>query len=355
MKVLHIINSLTIGGAETLLVNSLTSGGLPEKCENILVYLQGNDAIVERIDKRVKVICLNYKGISNFFGTMRKLRNIAVAYQVDIVHSHLNPAGFYSRMALPAKLKQVHTVHIMYSHDAETAYLKKALERRYLFKNKSTSLIFLSELLEKDFLDTVKFTNKHFVLNNCIGDEFFTSEKVVRKKEGFKVVAVGNLREQKNYPFLLEIFKHLKKYDISLDIYGAGKQSVIQQQITANSLSVRLMGPVSNIAEVLGQYDLFMMSSTFEGYPLSVIEAMAVGLPCLLSNIPSLKDTAKEYADYFELDNPAAAAKKILALADRREELAQKGIAAKAYALQVGKKGKYVEKLVGIYETVING
>ena len=352
--VLHIINSLTIGGAETLLINSLTPGGLPEKCNNIVVYLQGESEIIKRIDKRVTVICLHYRGLNNFFSTMKKLRQLIAAYKVDIVHSHLNPAGFYTRIALPSKIKQLHTVHIMYSHDAETGLMKKKLEQFFLFKHKSTRLIFLSHLLEADFLNTIAFKNKHFVLNNCIGDEFFNTPKKITAAGAFKMVAIGSLRKQKNYPYLMEICRHLKGKHITLDIYGGGDTRALQQFINENELPVRLMGAVTNVPEVLTGYDLFIMSSTFEGYPLSVIEAMATGLPCFLSNIASLKDTAKEYADYFELDDAMAAANAIVEMSGRREMLLQKGLAAKTYAQQVGKKELYVNRLVDIYENVLS-
>ncbi|MBK8519919.1 MAG: hypothetical protein IPL54_03200 [Chitinophagaceae bacterium] len=61
-KVLHIINSLTTGGAETLLANSLSPGGLQEHTDNYLAYFNKSSYLTDIIDKDVKLINLNYTG-----------------------------------------------------------------------------------------------------------------------------------------------------------------------------------------------------------------------------------------------------------------------------------------------------
>ena len=352
MKVLHVINSMCIGGAEMLLANSLSTGALPEVCENVLVYLQGDSEILSKIDKRVKVICLEYKGVTTLNVLIRKLRSVIKNNNIDIIHSHLNPAGFYTRIAAPAKYKQVHTLHIMYTRDTETGVLKKKLEDLFLLKSRNTSLIFLSELLRKDFLSHIKFKNKTFVLNNFISDDFFKPYHRTISEDKFKIIAVGNIRVQKNYKYLVEVFKYLKEYDIALDIYGSGDNKWLQSIIDGEGLNIKLMGQTTDTSTVLGEYDLFIMASTFEGYPLSVIEAMATGLPCLLSNIPALKDIGKDYAEYFELNDPYAAAQKIIAISENREVIFEKGRLAKEYAANIGKKENYVKNLIRIYQSL---
>src|SRR5690606_17908609 len=106
-----------------------------------------------------------------------------------------------------------------------------------------------------------------------------------------KLVAVGNLKEAKNYFYLLEIFNQLKGLHITLDIYGIGYQKKeLMDYIQKNELDVQLCGLKSIDPSVLQQYDYFIQASLHEGFGISVIEAMACGIPVILSDIPVFRE-----------------------------------------------------------------
>ncbi len=350
LKVLHIINSLTIGGAETLLVNSLSKGGLQCYTQNTLVYFQGTSTLEKKIDPDVKVICLEYKGAADLPRTLKLLRKIVKDNKVDIVHSHLSPAGVYTRIALPKKTKQVHTLHSTYSANRTLPRILLQLEKSYFFTHKSVSLIFLSEVLKNDFLQVINFKGKTFILNNFIDNIFFNPSPKI-ETGSFKVVAVGNLNPPKNYRYLFEIFKFLKDTPVSLDIYGGGDIEKHQLMITENNLNIKLMGQQQNINEVLLQYDLFVMASTSEGSPISVMEAMASGLPCLLSDIDSLRNTSAGNAVYFSLNDARKAAGTIKAIVNKEVDIAAIAQKAKEYAEKF-RRENYIEKLLTIYQSI---
>lgn len=352
LKVLHVINSLNVGGAETLLVNSLTKDGLPQHAENILVYFQGSSILEQKLDPAVKVICLDYKGLTDLPRVLLLLRKIVKQHQIDVVHTHLNPAGVYARMALPRNIKQVHTLHTVYSGNNLTRGSLLKLEKNILFKHPNTSLIFLSEFLKADFVKHINFTGKCFVLNNFIEDAFFRPiEKT--KNDTFKIIAVGNLKPVKNYTYLFEIFKHLKDVPVSLDIYGEGETEKYQSVIDTEKLNINLMGLNPKVYQVLPGYDLFIMASKFEGYPISVLEAMASGVPCMLSDIAPLNDIAGENAIYFKLDNAEAAACLIKDIVNNKIDSNSLAIAGKMYSQRAQRK-IYIEKLLSIYDDIIS-
>ena len=339
-----------IGGAETLVVNSLTKGGLQQYTENVLVYFHGTSSLEKKIDPGVKVICLNYKGIWDLPRVLLRLRKIIKENKINIVHSHLNPAGFYTRVALSKRIKQVHTLHTTYSSNRTTRPFLLWLEKTILLKNKNVSLIFLSEYLKKDFFTKVNFKGKSFVLGNFIEDAFFNE---VSKNENvhFKVVAVGNLNPQKNYLYLFEIFKHLKDLNISLDIYGGGNIEEYQAKIVSDNLNVKLMGQQHSIPFILPHYDLFIMPSKLEGYPMAVLEAMASGIPCMLSDIEALKNIAGDNAIYFSLSNAEKAAETIKDIANKN--LCTVSLIKKGKELaQAAKRSFYLEKLLRIYKKI---
>ncbi|MBK8785154.1 MAG: hypothetical protein IPN43_01350 [Chitinophagaceae bacterium] len=95
-KVLHIINSLTTGGAEILLANSLSPGGLQEYTDNYLVYFNKSSYLADTIDKDVKLINLNYKGGVDIMRMLMQLKSIIKTNKIDIVHTHLTPASLYT-------------------------------------------------------------------------------------------------------------------------------------------------------------------------------------------------------------------------------------------------------------------
>jgi len=357
MKVLHVINSMTIGGAEVLVANTLSAGGLQNHTENTLVYFKGSSELLSRIDSKVKIICLNYSNIIQLPGVLRKLRKIIRENKIDIIHSHLNPSDFYVNLIRPRNIPQVHTLHIAYSTDLETRPLLKLLEQKLFFNRKNCNLIYLSEFNKRDFLDTVKFRGRSFVLHNFIDDVFFLHpprEYKGSEERGLKLIAVGNFRKQKNYFYLLDIFKHLKEHNIHLDIYGGGDNEKYSQVINDNGLKVTLKGLVSDINAVIAEYDLLIMPSTNEGFALSVFEAMAASVPVAISNIPPLKSIVKEHAIYFELDNAAIVAKQLLEVYRNNIDINELAVNAKKYAGSTVRRQTYIQELLKIYEVVIN-
>lgn len=126
---------------------------------------------------------------------------------------------------------------------------------------------------------------KMIILSNPISSIFIKKEKAY-KPDFTKIVAVGRLEKQKNYPLLIKAFYEIAmKYEnIVLSIYGEGSlHSELNNYINKLNLQgkVCLCGRTKNIEDELLQSDLYVLSSDWEGMPNSLMEAMAVGLPCI--------------------------------------------------------------------------
>ncbi len=339
-----------------LLVNSLAPGGLNEHTENYLVYFQGGDYLSSLVDKNVKQICLDYKGGADIVRILRQIRKIIKDNKIDIIHTHLNPASFYVNLSRPKDVPQVHTLHIAYTTDFETRRELKFLEQKLFFKKEYCNLIFLSEFTKKDFLGNIKFKGQSFVLPNFVDDAFFKHQPknyIGSTESGLKLLAVGNFRPQKNYFYLLEILKELKETNIELDIYGGGETAKHRQFIKDNGLKVNLKGQTRDIHKVIADYDLFIMSSTNEGFPLSVFEAMAAGVPVILTDIPPLTNIVKDNALYFELNNAPKAAYQLRAVLNSEVDINQLAVKAKLYAENTARREIYLKNLLNIYHTVL--
>ena len=217
-------------------------------------------------------------------------------------------------------------------------------------------MILLSDFTKTDFLKAVPFKGRTFVLNNFVPDIFFNNtDSTGRKDEGtLRLVAVGALKPLKNFEYLLEVFEHLKNEDICLDIFGSGDSSAYDKVINKNGLKVRMMGFNDNMAVTLRNYDLFIMPSKFEGFPLVLFEAMASRVPLMLSNIAPVKSIAGEHAIYFDLDNAAATAETIKQLMYKRRDIIAMAQKAKQYAEHTVRRETYITGLLSIYEQLSN-
>ena len=354
-RVLHVINSLSMGGAETLLANSLSPGGLNEHTENYLLYFNKSSILEKILDKNVKVICLNYKGGFDIFRIIREIKKVITENKIEIVHTHLTPAGVYTHLICPADVAHVHTIHSTYSMENETRWIMRFIDRHLFLKRKNCNIISLSEYTKADLLNTIKFRGKIFVLNNFVADRYFNlpARQYHRPVNKLNLVAAGALKELKNFEYLLQVFENLTNEEIYLDIYGEGNKDPYEAIIKNKNLKVRMMGRADDMATVIQNYDVFIMPSKFEGFPLSVFEAMAAGVPLMLSDIAPLKSIVKEYALYFQLNDAVKTAGQITAVLQNKINISQMAAQAKIYAEKTVRRDIYINNLLDIYNQLL--
>lgn len=353
LKVLHVITSMGIGGAEVLLANSLAKDGLQEYTDNSIALFEGTSWVINRIDKNVKWHHLNYKNIFSLPRVLYDLRKIIKENKIDVVHTHLTRSGFLTHLILPKKVKHVHTIHTTYSKNFETGKTLLWIEKKFYFKSRRANIISLSDYTKKDFLEAIDFKGNIFVLNNFVEDVYFNLHKLPYPSDSrtLKLIAVGTLKKLKNFEFLLEVFDYLKDYPITLDIYGDGDQEPYKKVIRANNLKVNMMGATPDLPGVMAKYDLFIMPSIFEGFPLVLFEAMASGVPVMLSQLDSLKCIAKENAIYFNFEAKSVA-DIIQSIFEQKIDINSLAKKARSYAEETVKREKYIARLLDIYRAL---
>jgi glycosyltransferase involved in cell wall biosynthesis len=130
------------------------------------------------------------------------------------------------------------------------------------------------------------------VIPNPIPSQMVDIKKSVNKGEKKRLLSVGRLDGQKQFGTLIKVFVTLaaNNNDWTLRIIGEGPlRLVLENQIVALNLvgRVELLGRLENVAEELAQADVFVLTSAYEGFPNALLEAMAVGLPCVTFDCPS--------------------------------------------------------------------
>lgn len=133
-----------------------------------------------------------------------------------------------------------------------------------------------------------KLQSKAVVIFNSIKDDFFmASRSPIRNR----ILNCGRLCPQKNQLMLIRAFSkaHQKNPSLELHIFGKGElYNVLNDEIEILNLKscVFLEGETSNVKKEYEQCDLFVLSSNFEGMPNALMEAMAVGAPCISTDCP---------------------------------------------------------------------
>jgi len=301
-RLLHIIDTLAVGGAEKLIAGTIN--GLDNDYEQHLIILKGPETLLTEITVPCQFTNLNCTSFSSLLLQTQKVKSYIKKNKIDIVHSHLYEANLLARLAAPKSVRLINSIHAI-SSLASYKVNRLSLHLEKITYKKRHELIAVSKAVLDDFDEWVGVKGKAEVLYNFIDEKYFKQKsKTNYSFKPLRLVAVGNLRWQKNYPYLLEAFKKLNG-SASLDIYGGGSlKEELQSTIDLNNLQIRLCGVIDNLENILPQYDAFVMSSFYEGQPVSLLEATALGLPAILADIPVLRETAGSNAVYFDINNP---------------------------------------------------
>jgi len=351
---LLIIDTLKKGGAETLLVGILRQ--LNVKFEVILVTLSAECDFDED-----EIICrarynLGFKRKMSLVSSVLKLKKIIKKHAPVLVHSHLVYSSIVARCACLHNLPVLYSIHGELSkNDFNKSKILTFIERNTIRKNHS--LIAVSDAALTDYKKTIFKTYKTFILPNFIADQYF-EQSIIRDFAAIKslnLVSIGNFKAAKNYEYLIEAFRYLKEYPVSLKIYGNINNptySQLQSEIQRDELNIVLKGPLENVQEELSNNDLFVMSSRNEGFGMAAVEAMASGLPLLLSNLPVFHEVTFDNAVFFDITNPTSFATLIKEIFEGKHHLNQLSKNGIEIAKQYNKE-KYLAGLYSIYHQIL--
>jgi glycosyltransferase involved in cell wall biosynthesis len=346
-NILHIIDSIALGGAETILLQTIQE---LTHHNHILVYLADVHNSQPVSSGSVKVYNLSVtRNILIPVGAFR-LRRIIRKNNVDIVHAHLWKSTLIARLATPKSVRLLFTLHSLMSKDAFRSRVRLHIEK--MFYHTSQELLAVSETVKNDYRAYIPVTGKQHVLYNFVDNKFFKQTRKEKTEKTFRLISVGNLKEAKNYPFLLRAFSKARDQDFTLDIYGWGSQAdSLQKTIETDHIPVRLMGIEKNVETVLPGYDLFVMASSHEGFCIALAEAMACGLPVLISDIPVFREIVGDAGFYFSIENDTDFSTQLAKIykLHQQGELFQWSTKSRERASKIASKEFFFRKLESIY------
>jgi len=240
---------------------------------------------------------------------MREVKKVVEDFKLDIVHCHSTVAGFWTRLAL--RQAQGKPVVIFTAHG--WGFTEGA---PFLRKN----LVILAEKLVAKFCDKIicvseydkELALKHkiakpgklIVIHNGVEIDKVKIEKCKAKNytSKVKIVFVGRLSKPKDPLLLLKAFnlltQDLKEKSEILMVGDGEKRKELERFIEENKLDekVKLLGvlPRENVFQTLGESDIFVLTSNYEGFPMTILEAMSCGLPVIASDVGGVREAVNE-------------------------------------------------------------
>ncbi|WP_394751994.1 TIGR03088 family PEP-CTERM/XrtA system glycosyltransferase [Crenothrix sp.] len=300
--VLHLLYCFDIGGLETVMVNLINT--LPnEQFKHVIISLTvANPKMVASLKaKNIEIIEL-HKSPGNDLKIHYRLWRLFRHHQPDIVHSYNLATLEYQFIAYLAGAPcRLHAEHGRDIYDLDGTNKKYQLLRRFL-NPFIHQWITVSEELSNWLINTVKIPG-HKVNLIYNGIDLRCYQPVARQHEIFTVGTVGRAAAVKNQLLLIKAIENLLvsspqlRPKIQLLIVGDGELlPQLQTYIQDHQLQdcVHLLGARRDVAEILKQFDLFVLPSLAEGIALTLLEAMASGLPVIATAVggnPELIDS----------------------------------------------------------------
>jgi len=305
--------------------------------------------------------------ISLFFNLIRIIRK----YKIQIIHAHsVIPTGFIASIVSKVMGKPLFiTAHGMDINNFENKPFFNYFISRSL--NSSSKSIAVSEDLAKKMRAMAEDKNKIIVLRNAVDTSRFnpTKNKSIRKNfkikdEEILILYVGYLDEFKGIYELINAFNiiHSENRKVKLMMIGAGpKKDHLLKILTEMNIEneVIFTGRVEpqKIHKYYQAADIFVLPSYTEGLPVSVLEAMACGLPIVATDVGGIPEIITDGFNGFLIPpmNEKELCKKLRVLiADKiyREGFRQKSIEMIEDEFNFDKK---LDKLIKLYRIFING
>lgn len=304
-KIVQIVPALGWGGAQVFCI---------QLCNRLAEYKNYNVTLISmydydvekhlplvRLDKRIKFITLGKKkGID--LSMFKKIYNSLKDIHPDVVHTHLH-AGyycFYAYYKLKYPFKKIHTLHNLAKEDAPLHGRKMY---KYFFKR---NIIHPVTISEEVFNSAVKeYGNCIKTLINNGSDAVMptgafeeTTEKINRLKKDSStkiLLNVARISRQKNQQLLIECMRKLEQKNVNaialiIGDYVPEDKIIYDELIARKPGNVHFPGKVKNVSDYLLNADAFVLTSLFEGLPISLLEALSAGTIPVCTPVGGVKD-----------------------------------------------------------------
>lgn len=288
MKIGFLISDLNAGGAERAAV-SLANHFATQGHDIEIITFKDIDSFYT-LNSKVRhlrlgfdeiALSLSLKRIIGAFGRMLKIRSFVKKRKLDVLIGMSFSMTWYTVFATKfTKTKAVGTERnnpFKYKANKINSFLRKFFYKYcdgYVFQTQKASTFFTEKLKDRDI-----------VIPNAIFNETVYELTLPIEREKL-ICAVGRLNEQKRFDILIDAFASVSEKipEHKMIIFGEGElRDELEKRVASYSLEDRISLPGTNpqSVQVVNKADVFVLSSDLEGMPNVLMEAMAMGVPCV--------------------------------------------------------------------------
>ncbi|MCS3904323.1 glycosyltransferase involved in cell wall biosynthesis [Methylohalomonas lacus] len=308
MKILHIIDSGGLYGAENMLLD-LMSEQVKQGLRPLLCSIGSHACGEKEIERHatqqnLEVISLRMRAGLNLYGAYRILRT-ARYNRVDILHSH-GYKGNILAGCVPRAVRKMPLLCTVHGWTSTSAVSKMALYEwldRRLLRYKD-AVVAVNQLMLGDarLMSANIPTDRLHVVNNGITLEPGTTDTsgvldTIREfcREGFIIGAVGRLSREKGYVYLLESIARLHQggHRVRLVLAGDGPlKAELQEKAARLNIedNVLFAGYLKDAGRCLHFFNVFVISSLSEGLPIALLEAMRASVPVVATRVGGIPE-----------------------------------------------------------------
>ena len=281
MNVVHIINNLDVGGGAQSLVKDICNKG---KYNHTVITLEKS--------------LLKYDDIRSLNLFRQPIKSLRMIFFSDVLHFHLFPCLYLAPLFFYKK--KVFTEHNTFNRRRQYKVFRLIDSFFYIFYSKIICISNGTKNALEEWLIGERLKAKLEIIYNGVDFSAFD-----RKKNNFEnlkqkflngdeiiIGMVGSFTKQKNQKFLIKVIEKLPMNFI-LKFAGEGESLNPIQRYTEDigvKDRVEFCGLIKDIPSFYNKLDIYIHSAHWEGFGLTVVEAIASGLPVLASNVSGLKE-----------------------------------------------------------------
>ena len=287
MKILEIIPQLSSGGGERFVVDLCNE--LSKEHDVTLMVLHSLDKVdfyLKEVSNNVRVVSMN-KRMGLDIGLLFRVYRYIRREKPDVVHTHLR-AIMYIAFAIMRKhgVMHCHTVHNAADKEAGGSFISSGM-RKFCFHHGWITPITISAESLHSFrkyygMDApMIFNGRNVDAGMLVSDEVKEQFKQYRHTNKTRVlISLARIDPVKRQTLLARVVMRLKRegYDLTVLFIGGERDAQMTAELRSyNDEAIQLLGELHNPLEYLKMGDAYALCSSYEGMPISLIEAIGVG------------------------------------------------------------------------------
>ena len=344
-RILHVLSSNSYSGAEKVVIDIMSFLG--DQYDFLYCCPNGD------IEKQLKENNINY--VFTKHNSITELKKVIKEYNPDIIHSHDYNASVKCSF-IKGKIPLIQHLH------NNSLWIRKLCIKSllYLYAGKrADEILVVSESIINEYIFSKYIHGKVQCIDNPIGRNSILDKlkhEITEYDKKYDICCVARISEAKNPNRFAKIIFEIKKTlpNVKAVWIGDGElRNELENSIKKLNLenNLFLLGFKKNPYDYLVQSKLFMLTSSWEGFGLSVYEALSLGLPCIVSNVGGLSKIVDNECGCLCADDSDFIRNSINLLNNRKSfEKYSKNAIRKSIALD--NTNTYFDKITEIYDNI---